>query len=48
MIFIIVVGLPFLIGAIIYSFKIDKFDKKSEALIKEFNKYIKETQCKTK
>jgi hypothetical protein len=38
MIFIIII--PFLIGAIIYSEKIDKFDKRTEKLIGEFNKYI--------
>jgi hypothetical protein len=40
MIFIIVVLIPFLIGAIIYTEKIDRFNKRTEKLIEEFNKYI--------
>ena len=42
MILIIAIGIPFLIGAIIYAEKTRDFDKKTEGIISNINQYIKE------
>lgn len=44
MILIIAIGVPFLIGAIIYTEKAHKFDKRASLLISNINKYIKDSK----
>jgi hypothetical protein len=44
MILVLAILIPFLVGAVILSKRLDEFDQKAQRLVNNMNKYIKENK----